>query len=304
MKKILIITILLLYISISLFSITIINSNVKVNISIDKLKNNKMVQYHTERTKKGKFKSENWKGVYLSTILNDNKITSYDLIKFTSEDNYMVRLTKEQITTHKPIIALYKNGKELSSEKIRLVGETLRDMFWIQGVTQITVENGYKKEFPHTIFIAENILKEIPIRKNLSPFTKVEGYRFSDLISTMLSSKNQDFILTGKDGISHRLNYDKYLSKAVLIYEDEKYALKSPQMPAGMWIKDLSFVQTDKTGFIFKNQFEYPAKLSNLLHIKITSDKLTLKSANGVKKISTRIPFTDNKWNNTIKFVW
>jgi len=302
--KISIIAILLLSITFSLFSITIINKDAKTNITIDKLKTNKMIKYHTERTKRGKFKSEDWKGVYLTTILKEAKITNYDVIKFTSKDNYMVRLTKEQITKHKPIIALYKNGKELSDEKIRLVGETLRDMFWIQGVTQITVEKGYEAKFPHTVFIAENIFKNIPMRKELPPFTKVEGYKFSDLVSNTFSQRNQDFILSGNDGISHRLNYDKYLSKAVLVYEDGKYFLKSPQMPAGMWIKNLSFVQADGKGIVFKSQFENPAKLAKLLHLKTTSDKVTIKSSKGAKKVINTIPFTDDEWNNAIKFVW
>ena len=142
------------------------------------------------------------------------------------------------------------------------------------------------------------------MKKELPSFTKAEGYKFSDLVSTIFPLKNQDFILNGNDGVSHRLNYDKYLSKAVLIYEDGKYSLKSPQMPAGMWIKNLSFVQTEEKGIVFIHQMKNPLELAELLNLKITKDKLTVKSEAGVKKVSAEIPFNNKKWENAVKFEW
>ena len=303
MKKNLIV-LSLIFIAFKLFSLEIINGDARKNITVNQLKNHKMIQFHTERTKNGKFKSEDWKGVQLSTILKENGITDYKMIKFTSADNYLVRLSKAQISKHKPIIALYKNGKELSAEKIRLIGKTLRDMFWIQGISIIETENGFENKFPHTIFMAENILKNQTMRTELPPFTPAKGYFFFDLVSKIFPIEHQDFLLVGRDGISHRLNFDKYLSKAALVYDDGNYSLKSPQMPAGMWIKNLSFIQTEGKGIAFVRQFKNPLELAELLKLKLKTNKLTVKSDSGVKKVSAETPFSDKQWENAVKFVW
>ena len=295
------------------------------NFSISDLEKFKIVKYHTKREKRGKIKDETWKGVYLGDILKtvstkyqaSKKTTSldnisselpqkdyYSLIKCSSIDNYMIRLTVKQIEVSKPIIALEKNGKKLSENKIRLVSPNLRDIYWISGINKIETEKEYKV-IPVNNFFIKYLNKKVKLKKSLPPFERSNGYYFKDIASEIFSNYTGEYVIIGEDGMLRRLNYKNYLSKAILEYENGKYTLKSPQMPAGMWIKNIIFIQGDNHGLVLLEKDLSPLEILKLLKINIIAPKIRLMTKNKSLDLPSDTKFSDKIWEqaNSFKFI-
>jgi len=296
---------LLLVISVNLISFEISHNGTIHQISLEKLSKFELHKIETTRNKDGVIKNDKWEGVLLSDLLNNLNITGYDLLKFSSADNYQVRLTRVEVTEYSPILSLHRNGKQLSAQKIRLVGKDLRDMFWIQGIANIATETYKEDKFPHTIYFAEAILKDKVRHAELKPFTGITGYRFGELAAEVFPNQDEELLLVGKDGVQHRLKYSQFLNEAVLEYfEDGTFLMKSPQMPAGMWIKNLAYIQGGNKAIVFKNQFKNAVEISKLLGWKKTPKSLEIKSENDVMKESADAPFSAEIWHNAVKLVW
>lgn len=302
MKKIFIILGIIMIAIPNLFSITILDNEKKITISLEELHTREIISFATERNKDGIIKNDAWQGVELKKILVENDITNFEQLKFYSADNYMIRLSRENLEKFNPIIALFRNGEKLNEKKIRLVGKELRDMFWIQGIANITTESTYIKKFPHTIFFAEKIFSSQEMHE-LKPFKNSNGYDFNELVKNILPTSG-NFLLIGRDGVSHIFEYEKYLSEAKLLFVDGEYNLKSVQMPGGMWISNLAAVVLDSKAIVFKNQFENIEEIAELLQIETYPSQVTAKSKEKTQELKTSSSFKNKNWENVNKFVW
>lgn len=219
------------------------------------------------------------------------------MLKFISDDNYMIRITKEEIDNYNPIIAYDRNGKAI--EKFRLIIPGMRDMFWIQRIEEIIVEKEGSVIRPTTAFIAENLLAEISMRSKLPPFTDAKGYTFLDLIEPVFPLQQEDIILYGKDGVKHRLDFEKYLKNAVLVEDDMKFELKSVDFPGGMWIKNIAVIQQLDRIIVFRNQFENISETFALINLETKPSKLNVDS-----NVLLNTNFADEKWRNVKRITW
>jgi len=151
-----------LIIFIKLSSITIIHQNHEYELK--NFEQFESVEIHTFREKKSEKITENWKGIALIQILDKFNIKDYRELKFLSSDKYLIRLQKEDIINFNPIIAIFRNGEKLPEDKLRLIVPEMRDMFWIQNLERIEAVTNTDTSLPQTIFVAENILKNKPLR--------------------------------------------------------------------------------------------------------------------------------------------
>lgn len=301
MKKTFLLGIILMC-AIQIFGIEIISSGKKIIISSEKLEKYEQVSLETHLIKDGKPKDDKWLGVDLVTILEENNITDYDQIKFYSNDNYMVRLKKEEIYSHKPIIALNRNGEKIDKTHIRLVVPDMRDMFWISGIAYLETESSFELQFPHNIIFAEKYLADKE-QHNLKPFKDATGFNFAELTNEILPTDKQYFVI-GRDGVSHWFEYNNYLSKAVLISKGDKFDMKSIQMPGGMWIDDIAAIVVGSKAIIFQNQFNNLEEVMELLKISEYPNTIQLRTRSEKKNIPVNLPFSENDWQNSLKIIW
>ncbi|MBN2460685.1 MAG: molybdopterin-dependent oxidoreductase [Candidatus Cloacimonetes bacterium] len=216
----------------------------------------RQIQVETTRHKNDKILSDLWEGPTIKDILEIWGITAYQQLKFTATDNYMIRLNETEINPGNVIIALKRNGHLLEEDEIRLIVPERRDMYWVTNIEQIEITLIQRFPVPDIIFNGVQILNGEPLSRDPAPFINAIGYDFDQLITEVMPSRKGDYLLTGRDGISHLLNYNQYLKSAVLILEDDQLTLKSPQMPAGMWIKDLVYVQKDEIAILMSHRFD------------------------------------------------
>ena len=297
MKKI--IVFLVLSICLNLSSITIIHQNNEFKIK--NFEQFESVEIQTFREKKSKKIIENWQGIALIQILNKFQIEDYQELKFFSDDNYLIRLKRKDIINFNPIIAIWRNGEKFSEDKLRLIVPEMRDMFWIQNLERIEVVINTETIMPQTIFIAENILKNKPLRTNLKPFINVIGFKFIDLVQDVFPILQNEFLLTGKDGIRHKLDYETYLKDAVLVLEEGNYDLKSPAMPAGMWIKNLSYIQNNDRAILFIQNFESWTEINKILDWQNLPEKIQITTEEKNINIKTHTSFKDSLWLEAIR---
>lgn len=291
----------LLIITLSLFSLTIIDQSKSFEISLDELSSFQQSEKNTQREKNGKMRKETWYGADLNSILKEYHIEDFDQLRFTSADNYQVRLTKQKIVEYLPIIALQKNDTKLEEDKIRLIVPQISDMFWIQGISQIVTEEENKMPLPNTLFTAEPILDKMEIVPDPAPFVDVQGYYLRDLLADVFPMLQTEFLLISADGVSHKLDFDQFLKNAVLILDDNKYNLQSSDMPGGMWIKNLAFIQMFDRVIFFQDQFSNWHDLAKLAGWKEKPQILFDQNGN---EIDLNISFDDPQWQNIEKLTW
>ena len=299
MKKLFIIVLVL--ITFTLFSITFIDDERVIEISFEDLATKPQLELETQRDKKGEIIDDNWIGADLKALLTELNIVDFDQLKFTSEDNYQVRLSKQEIEEYAPLIALQRNGKALNEAELRLVVPQIHDMFWIQGITSITTEKANKMPLPHTLFVAEQIISKLEVISEPKPFTNVQGYFFIDLVSGIFPMLQSEFLLVGIDGVSHKLDFEKYLKNAVLIIDEDKLNLQSPNMPGGMWIKNLTYIQMFDRAVFFKDKILNLHNMSKLLGWKEIPEYFIDQDEN---QIEANLNFDDPIWQNVKKVKW
>lgn len=300
MKKIMFFLVLIVFIKLT--SITIIHQNREYELK--SFEQFELLEIKTVREKKSTKITENWQGIALIQILDKFKIKDYEEIKFLSSDNYLIRLKRKDIINFNPIIAIYRNEKKLPEDKLRLIVPEMRDMFWIQNLERIEVVINTETRMPQTIFVAENILKNKPLRTNLKPFINVIGFKFFDLVQDVFPILYNEFLLIGKDGILHKLDYETYLKDAVLVLEDGNYDLKSPAMPAGMWIKNLSYIQNDDRAILFLQKFESWTEIKKILDWQNLPEKMQITTNEKTIIIKSHTSLKESIWSEAIRLDW
>ncbi len=249
MNKILLICFILLISH--LVAIEIIDGENIYILSGEHLSKMPRVTVKTERYKNDELKQEDWEGVSLDFILQSFGITNYSRLKCIAFDNYLVHLDKKDLNNKEPILAIIRDGVDLPQEKTRLVSSLLDNMFWVQNIRQIIIDNEQNLPLPSEIIFAESILSRKPLSHDLQPFVDAIGFSFRDLIDEVFPFLGGNYLLIGNDGVRHTLDFDNYLSNAVLVLESDKYALKSPQMPTGMWLKGITYIQKGDLAIVF-----------------------------------------------------
>jgi hypothetical protein len=299
MKKIILISTLLLSITLQAFIIE--HQGFTIELNSEELNNFTIISVETWRDKDGEKKQDIWQGVRLLEILQNFKIENFDYMQFNSNDNYQVRLTKDEIDTNDPILALKRNGRALSEETIRLVVPGKRDMYWIQGIASISTGKTAEMIIPTTIFVAEKIIENLKLINDPEPFKKTKGIFFRDLIAGKYPTLQCEFWLLGRDGVSHKLDYSTYLQSAVLIYDEGKFHLQSPAMPAGMWIKNIAYIQALDRGIIFLNELKNFQQLINLA--EWNNSNLNFKDENG-SSLDMSKDFDNSYWQKVMQIKW
>ena len=155
-----------------------------------------------------------------------------------------------------------------------------------------------------TIFVAENILKNKPIRTNLKPFINVIGFKFYDFVQEVFPILQNEFLLIGKDGIRHKLDFETYLKNAVLVLEEGNYNLKSPAMPAGMWIKNLSYIQNDERAILFIQNFESWTEIYEILNWQNLPEKIQITTKEKIITINIHTSLKESIWSEAIRLDW
>jgi len=290
----------------ALHCIEIINkAGVSSYVSFASLKAHSLESFQTKRHKDGKDLIDNWQGISLQNWLREEKLEDFQSIRFESDDRYMVRIHKAEMDTMPGWIALVQNKIPIDSTEIRVIFPKQRDMFWVRGIARIILEDYRPVPKPRQLFISENAFTKIPLLTDPTPFKDIKGYNFDSIMEDIFCDNEESVVLVSRDGLRIRLEYPKHLKSAVIeLTQDKKYNLKSPNIPGGMWLKDIVYIQSGPYALIRKGYLTEIASLYKLLEWKAPDNLLINIKINTVTKeipiyqIETlsEYDFQENEW--------
>lgn len=282
-----------------IFGLTVTGIDSKKEYTLSDLQSLPQTDIITESEKDGELVKKDWHGIKLTVFLKENGITEYKRIRFASGDNYLVRLTAEEVNNSSAVIAIFndKNSNDLTT---RLVVPEMPAMFWIRDIAEIAVENYAELTLPQNLYFAENILPKFELIENPHPFKDAQGYFVKDILGKIFPVIEGEYRLTAIDGTTHDLDFDNFIKEAVLIKTETGYSLQSPQMPGGMWLKDIAYIQKGELAVIFRDHFKNWKSVKKLAGWKQLPSEIF---ANG-KSISTATEFSESDWQNALKMTW
>ena len=156
-----------------------------------------------------------------------------------------------------------RNSVALEYTRLRLVSEKMIDMFWIAGIEGIREVSEMPFLIPNRVYPYHTILEQVRLHVNPAPFVDVRGYRVRDIVRLLSNDADIDVRLVSKDGIEQILSFKDYFYNAILAIEGESYNILSPDMPTGMWLKDVMIIDFNQIVIFFhknidkENNFKY-----------------------------------------------
>ncbi len=219
----------------------------------------------TSREKDGEVRLNTWEGFRCDLWLKEQKPESYSSIRFESADRYQVSLSKEQFESLESYLVLAQDGVRFEHNSLRLIFPSLKEMQWIRDLERIVLENFEPLPRPKRFYLLESYLAGQKLLKDPKPFVNIEGWYFGDLLKPLSNAAEKQVILFSRDGLKQGLRYPYHLEGAVLEKAAAGYNLKSPQIPGGMWVKDIIYLQCDKEALISRSSLTRLIELAKLL---------------------------------------
>lgn len=255
MKRIIFSFALCIILGTSINALEIINSKgVSKQYSNAELHKLETQELKTSREKDGQIRLGNWQGFRFDKWLEKQNLGEFTNIRFESPDRYLVNLSLEEYSTRETWLVIAKDGAHFDNNSLRLIIPSMREMYWISDLKRVVLENFVPLPTPKRFYLMKPFLDTQKLHKNPKPFVKIEGWLFNELLPKLSESPTNKVILYSRDGLKQNLEFPLHLEGAVLEKtKDDTYNLKSPQIPGGMWIRDIVYLQCDSQALISKS---------------------------------------------------
>lgn len=210
-----------------------------------------------------------WQGIRLDNWLRDNGYTDFSRIRFEADDRYMSSLESGEYDSLACWLAFSREGKPFADKSMRLIIPGTREMKWVSNLARVILEGALPIVVPHSFMLIDRYLQDFELHRDPAPFVDIEGWFFREFLPEEMLNSGGDLYLLSRDGISSNLSYPKHLQDAVLELRDGGYHMKSPQIPGGMWLRDVVFLQMGEYALIHKEHLTLLVELSKKLDWKL-----------------------------------
>ncbi len=272
---------LLMLMAANLMSIEIIHDHgMKKNYSYTYFSGLPRTGLTAELEKKGEIIKYSWKGFRFDKWLEANGFTDFTGIRFESPDRYMVTLTRYEFEQNECWMVFEQNGEKLDQNTFRVVFPALRQMYWIAGMNRIVLENFSPLKMPRELIFMERAMAKQQLIQEPKPFVKIQGYYLEELIKSLGNPESAHIVMQSADDLKIRLEYPLHLSGAILELGPEgNYNLKSPQIPGGMWLNDIAYIQIGEKAFIRERYLHKLVELNKSLswHLQLPFKLLVIE---------------------------
>lgn len=229
-------------------------------------------EIETLRDKDGTARLDTWQGFRLDARLKEMIDEPYTIVRFESEDNYMVNLSKAEFDTLACWLVFSRDGEALPNNGSRVIFPALRDMKWVWNPQRIVFEDFDPLGMPASFEFLDERLKEENLLDDPAPFTNTRGYYFADLLPKTSRGEACSVVLYSADGMKLSLEYPRHLEGAILEATDDGLNLKSPQIPGGMWLKDIVYIQIDDFALIHTGNLDALIALNRVMDWQLSPD--------------------------------
>lgn len=240
-------------------------------------------EFTTTKELDGEIQTSTWKGMRFDTWLQEQDLGEYSRIKFVSSDRYEVSFNRVEWDTLSCWLAYSKDDEIFPQEQLRVIFPYLRSQYWVRNLKQVHLEDYKQIAMPKRFIPFSAFMGSQKLIKDPQPFVRLQGYRFDDFISILSEKPSKEIVLYSKDGLTQNLSYPAQLAGAVLeLTESGSYNLKSPQIPGGMWMKDIIYLQCDAVALIHEKHISALIPLARILEWDLSPEvKVKLNYAQG-----------------------
>lgn len=229
------------------------------------------------------------KGVLLETVLEHLEIDAdnLDTVRFTAGDGYSVEVPAAILANSKLILAYEIDGDPLfdDTRPIRMFIPGQESMYWVKKTVKITLNMDESQDPGDQGQLVDKILFFESMELEEIDYTDEEGARAvetSDVLKDVETSP-QVYMLAS-DGFDKNEETDTFLENYIVVQGDNAPAFRGPNLPRGMHVKDLVYMATGDTGFLFvEKALEYfddvQVQSDSGISLKELVDTLGLKEA-------------------------
>ncbi|MGC9361296.1 MAG: hypothetical protein ACP5F3_00030 [Candidatus Syntrophosphaera sp.] len=229
-------------------------------------------EFETLRDKDGTARLDTWEGFRLDALLKEMIEQPYTVVRFESEDNYMVNLSQAEFDTLACWLVFSRDGEAFPDKGSRVIFPTLRDMKWVWNPQRIVFEDFDPLGMPASFEFLDERLKEENLLEDPAPFTNTRGYYFADLLPKTSRDEACFVVLYSADGMKLSLEYPRHLEGAILEATDDGLNLKSSQIPGGMWLKGIIYIQIDDFALIHTGNLDALIALNRVMDWQLSPD--------------------------------
>ena len=228
-------------------------------------------EFETTKELDGETITTTWKGIRFDKWLAEQKLGDFAQIKFISGDRYEMVYNRAEWDTLTSWLAYSQDNEIFPKEQFRIIFPHLYAQNWVRDVKQVRLENYQQILMPQKIMGMKSFLDTQKLINDPKPFVRMQGYLFDDFVSELSENPIKEILLYSKDGLIQNLKYPSQLAGAVLeLTQDGKYNLKSPQIPGGMWMKNIVYLQCDARALIDLKQISKLIPLAKTLDWPLT----------------------------------
>ena len=191
-------------------------------------------------------------GVLLTDVLAsmDIELSALESVRINAGDGYSVEVPNAILES--PVILAYKiDGEPLfdDTRPIRVFIPGQEAMYWVKNTVEISLSG-------ETVQEEESVLQEIRFMETVfAGLEKVdyqgndgsEAIRTAALMSDI--SQESDLKMLATDGFEKQETYDTFVDAFIVTAGENTPAFRSPDLPRGMHVRDLYWLDNGTTGF-------------------------------------------------------
>jgi len=196
------------------------------------------------------------KGVLLEDLLEEYlTISLSDIysIRFTAGDGYAIEVPPEIVQEREVILAYEMYGEPLEEKKkpLRVVIPDERTMYWVGNLVEIElIECHDIKEITGIVFI-DSLVKVLETQDYDYYGSSDRAVLTADLLMEFREKQEQDFIIMlSSDGLEKNEEKEIFKDGYLKITGDGAPAFLDPELPKGMWVKNIFALFYSQTAYV------------------------------------------------------
>jgi hypothetical protein len=208
----------------------------------------------------GKENKMNVTGVPLKIVLKSKGIdlASYNSVRPVSGDGYSIEIP-EEILAKREVLLAYKIDNELLNEKsrpLRIIVPDERAMFWARNVVKIELIKKKASVATGKLIFLETAYKNLEQTKYMYQDSYDPAVKISDLLSVYGSQSGNELYFVSKDGLKRTETRENALLSLIKISGKASPLFLSPDLPGGMFIKEILSFKQDSVCFFSLKSFQ------------------------------------------------
>ncbi len=198
-------------------------------------------------------------GVPLMEVLRSKGIdlTSFNSVKPVSCDGYSIEIPEDILKKREILLAYKIDGQPINdkSKPVRIIVPDERAMYWARNVVKIELLD--KRETVETgkIVFLETAYKNLEKTKYMYQDSYDPAVKISDLLSKYGSTSGNELYFVSRDGLKRTETKENALVSLIKISGKASPLFLSPDLPGGMFIKEIMTFKHDNICFFSLESF-------------------------------------------------